>query len=60
MHSPGLVTADVAPAVRLSPLACATPVLSVPDMAVCWEMLGLTFSFENTTQFSKQDYKINE
>lgn len=35
-HSPGRTTAGVAPAGTLSPLACDTAVLSVPDMAVCW------------------------
>lgn len=37
MHSPGLTTAGEAPAVTLSPLACATTVFSVPDMAVYWK-----------------------
>lgn len=36
-HSPGLSTADVAAAALLSPLAWPSAVLSVPDMAVCWE-----------------------
>lgn len=36
-HSPGLTSAGVAAAVTLSPLACATAVLSDPDMAVCWK-----------------------
>lgn len=41
-NSPAFTAAGVAPAVTLSPFACAAAKLSVPDIADCWGTKDMT------------------